>query len=90
MPAVKRHLTAAEDGLLGGVLERGLIGLGGAVLPGQFARGVDIGEIGADGFAVAIDEAVRQRDPAGHGDRAKAEQHQAVAAHARGCQPFAR
>ena len=42
------------------------------------AGGVDVGKVGADRLAVAVDQAVGQRDPAGHRDHAKAEQDQAV------------
>jgi hypothetical protein len=53
------------------------------------AGGIDVGKIGADRLAVAIDQAVRDGDPAGHGDRAEAKQDQAVAAGARSRQPIA-
>ena len=70
VPAVERHLAAVEHRLLGGMLERGRVGLGGAALPGQCACGIDVGKIGADRLAVAVDQAVGSRDPAGeHQDR---------------------
>jgi len=64
MPAIERHLAPAEHGLFGGMLQRRLVGPGGAALPGQAAGGVDVGKVGADRLAVAVDQAVRQRDPA--------------------------
>jgi hypothetical protein len=73
---------ATERGLLRGMLERRIIGFGGPALPGQFPGGIDVGKIGSDGLAVAIDQVVRYRDPAGHRDRADDEQDQAVAPHA--------
>ena len=89
MPAVERHVAAGENLLFGGMLQRRIIDVGGMALPGQSAGGVDIGEVGADRFAVAIDQSVRQRDPADDRDGEKAEQDQAVGARTRACQPFA-
>ena len=89
VPAVERHLAAAEHGFLGGMLARRLVGLRGPALPDQRAGGIDVGEIGADGLAVAIDQAVRQDDPADRRNRGYAEQDQAIAARARGGQPLA-
>ena len=42
-----------------------------------------------DALAIAIDQPVRQRDPAKYGNRADAEQDQAVASRTRRRQPFA-
>jgi hypothetical protein len=88
VPAVERHRAAAEYGLFRGMLARGLIGFRGAALPGQRAGGVDVGKIGAERLAVAIDQAVRSGDPAGPRDGAESEQDQAVAADTRGGQPL--
>ena len=88
VPAVERHLAPVENRLLGPMLKLGLIGLGGTALPGQRARGIDIGKVGAERLAVAVDQAVRRGDPAGKGERADDEQDQAVAAHARRCKPL--
>ena len=88
-PAVERHLAAAEHGLLRGMLERRLIGFRGPALPGQRAGGVDIGKIGANRLAIAIDQAIRGRDPSGERDGAEPEQDQAIAARTRGGQPLA-
>ena len=89
MPAVERHLAAAEYGRLRSMLERRHVGLRRPALPGQRASGIDVGKVGADRLAVAVDQAVRHRDPAGHRDDANAEQDQAVAACTRGGQPLA-
>jgi hypothetical protein len=70
-------------------VERRLIGFSGPALTGHGARGVDAGKVGAERLAVAIDQAVRQADPAGHGDRHDGKQDQAVAAGARGGEPLA-
>jgi hypothetical protein len=50
------------------VLKRGLVGLGGAALPGQRAGRIDVGEIGAVRLAVAVDQPVGEGDPAGEGE----------------------
>jgi hypothetical protein len=89
MPAVERHVAAAEHRLLGGVLKCRIVGADRSARPGQSARGVGIGKVGADRLAVAIDQAVRQRDPANYGNRADPEQDQAVASRTRRRQPFA-
>src|SRR4029077_15922166 len=89
MPAIERHLAAAEHGLFGGVLQRRIVGLRRAPLPGQLARGIDVGEIGTERFAVAVDKTIRQRNPARDRERTEAEQGQAVAARARYRQPVA-
>jgi hypothetical protein len=83
VPAVEWHLAPAEDRLLGGVLKRGLVGLGGAALPGQRTRRIDVGEIGAERLAIAVDQPVGDGDPAGEGEGADNKQDQAVAACAR-------
>ena len=89
VPAIERNLAAAKHGGFGGMLQRRLIGVGGPSLPGQRPGGVDIGEVGADRLAVAIDQPVRQRDPADDGDHIGAEQDQAVPARPLGGQPSA-
>ena len=89
VPAEERHLASAEGRLLGGVLKRGIVGVGRLALPGQLARGIDVGEVGADRLAVAVDQAVRDRDPSGHGDDRDRKQDQAVAAGALGREPVA-
>ena len=89
MPAEERHLTPAEGRLLRRMLKRGIVGIGRLALPGQFARGIDVGEVGADGLAVAVDQSVGNGDPARHCDDGDGEQDQAIAARARGRQPVA-
>jgi hypothetical protein len=89
MPAIEWHLATAEDGLLGGMLQRRLIRRRRPALPGQGACGVDVGKIGAERLAVAIDQPVRKRDPAGDRNHADAEQDQAVAARPRRRKPGA-
>ena len=89
MPAEERHLAAAEDGFFRGMLERRLIGVRRPPLPGQLPRGIDVGEIGSDRLAIAIDQPVGGGDPAGEDERADGKHDQAVAADARGGQPFA-
>ena len=65
------------------MLARGRVGLRRAALPGQRTCRVDIGEVGADWLAVTVDQAVGSRDPSGEHQDGEAEQHPAVAAHAR-------
>ena len=89
VPAEERHLAPAEGRFLRGVLKCGIVGIGGLALPGQLTRGIDVGEIGADRLAVAVDQAVRNGDPAGERDGRDRKQDQAVAAGARGRQPVA-
>ena len=57
--------------------------------PGQRARGIDVGEVGAERLAVAVDQPVGQRDPADEGERTDDQQDQAVAARPLGRQPVA-
>jgi hypothetical protein len=90
VPAIERHLAAVEDRLLGRMLERGGVGLRRAALPGQCACRIDVGKIGADRLAVAADQPVGRHDPSGEYQDREAEQDQAVGAHARRRQPFAR
>jgi hypothetical protein len=89
MPAVERHFAVSEYGLLGGMLQRRFVGVRRAPLPGQGAGGIDVGKIGADRFAVAVDQSVGQRGPADHRRHADAEQDQAIAARTRSAQPVA-
>ena len=89
VPAIERHVAAAENRLLRRVLQRRLIGVRRPALPGQRARGIDVGKVGAERLAVAVDQPVRDRDPAGKSERAEHEQDQAVAARARRRQPVA-
>jgi hypothetical protein len=71
------------------MLERGDIGVRGTALPGQRACRIDVGKIGADRLAVAVEQAIRSHDPSGQHQHGQAEQDQAVAAQARRRQPFA-
>ncbi len=89
VPAIERHLAAAEDCFLCRMLERGGVGLRRAALPGQCACRIYVGKIGADRLAVAADQPVGSHDPSGEYQDREAEQDQAVGAHARHRQPCA-
>src|SRR5215469_7733147 len=89
MPAVEWHVAAIESGLLRVVLELRAVRVGRLALPGQPSRRIDIGEIGADRLAVAVDQTGRQCDPAYDRDDVSHEQDQAVATGARDRKPLA-
>jgi len=90
MPAVERHLAAAEHRHFGGMLPRRLIGVGGPA-PARSAprRRRTLEKSVPTGFAVAIDQPVDSAIQPTMAIHIGAEQDQAVAARPFGGQPSA-
>src|SRR5581483_9908527 len=83
VPAVVGDVLAPRDALLRGMMRRPVVGLGRLALERQPARGIDVGEVGADGAAGAIDDAVGGRQQRDDGGGVGEQQERAVDAHAR-------
>src|SRR5487761_2268474 len=66
-----------------------IVDVSGPAIEDQRTGGVEAGKVGAKRFAVAIDQAVRQYQPADHREDADAEQDQAIAAYTLRREPFA-
>ncbi len=62
MPAEERHVAAFEHGYLGGVLEWRIVSVRRTAGQRQHAGSIDVGKIGSDRLAVAVDHVVRHRD----------------------------
>jgi hypothetical protein len=90
MPAEERHVAAAERVAFGRVLQGGIVRCPGLAFEHQLAGSPDVGKIGADRLAHAVDEIVGKGNPDRRDGHRGDEQNERVNARPRGREPGTR